>query len=163
MNDFWDQQPEKPFVSVIIPVYNDTERLNKCLHLLQNQTYPQNRYEVIVVDNGSEENIESIVSNYTQARITDENRPGSYAARNKGISLARGEIIAFTDSDCLPELDWIQKGVANLLKNENCGLVGGKINLFFKDINQPKAVELYESIHEFQQKFYIEIQDEEIY
>lgn len=148
-----------PLVSVIIPVFNDSERLKKCLQVLDNQSYPKHRYEVIVVDNGSEESIESVISHYSQTRSTYETRPGSYAARNKGISLAKGEVIAFTDSDCIPDLDWIEKGVTNLLKTKNCGLVGGKIKLFFNDNNKPTAVELYESIYAFQQKFYIEVQN----
>jgi len=97
-----------PFVSVIIPVYNDPERLKTCLQALEEQTYPQSSYEVIVVDNGSDESIEPIVTEFNQAKAGYEPHPGSYAARNKGLSLARGEVIAFTDADCIPALDWIE-------------------------------------------------------
>lgn len=136
----------QPFVSVIIPVFNDSKRLQICLKSLQNQTYPQSLYEVIVVDNNSEENLEVVVNHFSQAVITHESRPGSYAARNKGISLAKGEIIAFTDSDCIPASDWLEKGVKSLQSVPNCGLVAGRIELFFKDANKPTPVELYESI-----------------
>ena len=51
-----------PFVSVIIPVYNDPERLKTCLQALEEQTYPKSAYEVIVVDNGSDESIEPLVA-----------------------------------------------------------------------------------------------------
>ena len=135
-----------PFVSVIIPVYNDPEHLKICLNALENQTYPKSSYEVIVVDNGSDESIEGIVNQFGQAVATYESRIGSYAARNKGISLAKGDIIAFTDADCIPASDWIEKGVANLLSVPNCGLVAGKVELFFKNEKQPNAVELFESI-----------------
>jgi cellulose synthase/poly-beta-1,6-N-acetylglucosamine synthase-like glycosyltransferase len=47
--------------------------------------------------------------------------------------MARGEIVAFTDSDCIPATDWIEKGVDNLLRIPNCGLVAGEIAVFFKD------------------------------
>ena len=104
------------FVSVIIPVYNDSERLKLCLEALENQTYSKDLYEVIVVDNASEEDIKSIVGQFSQAKYTYESQSGSYVARNKGISIARGEILAFTDSDCIPASDWIEKGVANLFK-----------------------------------------------
>lgn len=67
----------KPFVSVIIPVLNDSERLQTCLKALENQTYPKSMYEVIVVDNGSDENIEGLVSQYIQAKLSNESRPGS--------------------------------------------------------------------------------------
>ena len=99
----------KPFVSVIIPVYNDRKRLRICLRALENQTYSKSHYEVIVVDNGSDEHIEEVVIGFGQTIFTVENRPGSYAARNKGISIAKGEILAFTDADCVPRPDWLQK------------------------------------------------------
>lgn len=144
-----------PFVSVIIPVFNDSQRLKSCLEALENQTYP-NLYEVIVVDNGSDEDIKSVVVQFGQAVATQENRPSSYAARNKGLSLAKGEIVAFTDADCIPAPDWIEKGVANLLRMPNCGLIAGKVKLFFKDSNKPTPAEIYESINTLQQKKFIE-------
>ena len=60
------------FVSVIIPVYNDTERLKRCLGALENQTYPKNLYEVVVVDNGSDDNVEGLVLLYDQAVMAFE-------------------------------------------------------------------------------------------
>lgn len=149
-----------PFVSVIIPVFNDGERLKICLQSLENQTYPKSLYEVIVVDNDSEEDLKSIVSNFNQAQYTFENRPGSYAARNKGISLAKGEILAFTDSDCIPAVDWIEQGVEAVLKTPNLGLLAGKIELFFKDPGKPTAVELYDVLvlGGLPQQLYIESQ-----
>lgn len=135
-----------PFVSVIIPVYNDPEHLKICLNALENQTYPKSCYEVIVVDNCSAESIEGVVSQFSQAVATYESRVGSYAARNKGISLAKGDILAFTDADCIPASDWIEKGVANLLRVPNCGLVAGKVELFCKNEEQPNAIELFESM-----------------
>lgn len=144
------------FVSVIVPVFNDSEHLKTCLEALESQTYPKNLYDVIVVDNASDEDIESVVSQFGQAGTTHESRPGSYAARNKGISLAKGEVIAFTDSDCIPAPDWIEKGVANLLRVSNCGLVAGKVEFFFNNPNQLTAVELYDSVTFLQQQKYVE-------
>lgn len=148
------------FVSVIIPVFNDARRLQLCLTALENQTYPKHLYEVIVVDNGSDknENIEGIVAEFGQPKATYESHPGSYAARNKGVSLAKGEVIAFTDADCIPALDWIENGVRNLLQVPNCGLVAGKIEIFFKDSSNITPVELYESITAFPQKKLLEQQ-----
>ena len=145
-----------PFVSVIIPVFNDSERLQTCLEALKNQNYPKNLYEVIIADNGSDGNIEDLVNKFDQTVFTQEHSPGSYAARNKGISLAKGEVFAFTDSDCIPAQDWIKNGVSNLMKVPNCGLVAGKVNLFFKNPEKPTAVEIYESINAFPQKAGVE-------
>ncbi len=146
----------KPFVSVIIPVFNDSERLQKCLAALEKQTYPTNLYEVIVVDNASNESIEEMVNQFEQAVATYESQPGSYAARNKGIKIAQGKILAFTDSDCLPTANWIEKGVEALLSEPKCAIVGGKIELFFRDRNNLTAVELYEKLTAFPQKRHIE-------
>jgi glycosyltransferase involved in cell wall biosynthesis len=146
-----------PYVSVIIPVLNDSERLNVCLEALENQGYPKSLYEVIIVDNGSEENIHELGTKFAQARVINETRPSSYAARNKGISISKGDIIAFTDSDCIPAQDWIERGVANLSKVPNCGLVAGKIDIFYKNPGKPTAVELYESVIAFPQKYFVEV------
>lgn len=141
-----------PFVSVIVPVLNDPERLQVCLEALEKQSYPGDFYEVIVVDNGSAESVEPIVDRFTQARYCDEQRRSSYAARNRGVSLSRGPVIAFTDSDCIPASDWIERGVADLLRTPNCGIVGGKVKLFFKNRDIPTAVEFFDSISFFQQQ-----------
>ncbi len=143
------------FVSVIIPVFNDGERLRICLAALAKQTYPQDFYEVIVVDNGSEESLETIVQEFPQVKLAYCNTPGSYAARNHGIALAKGEILAFTDSDCIPALDWLKKGVKRLLETDNCGLVAGKIAIFYQNSDRPTAVELYDDATFFNQETYI--------
>ena len=134
------------FVSVVIPVFNDCERLSGCLAALQDQSYPKDRYEVIVVDNGNNEGIEGIVELFSQVKLVCEAKPGSYAARNKGVALARGEVIAFTDADCVPSHDWIEKGGERLAHTSHCGLVGGKVERFFKIPGCPNPVEYYDSI-----------------
>ena len=152
------ENPPLPFVSVIIPVFNDAARLKLCLAVLETQTYPQSHYEVIVVDNGSDDDqdIQGVVASFKQAIATQELLPGSYAARNKGISLAKGEIIAFTDADCIPTTDWIEKGVQHLLNTPNCGLVAGEIKIFFKNPDRLTPVELFEKVTAFTQKEYLE-------
>ncbi len=143
----------QPLVSVIVPVYNNSELLRKCLTALENQTYPRELYEVVVVDNASQEDINSVVKDFEGVRLTYESKPGSYVARNQGISVAKGEVIAFTDSDCIPAEDWIEKGVKNLFKIENCGLVAGKIEGIFKNRERPSAIEFYDSFFLNQKKY----------
>lgn len=147
-----------PFVSVIIPVYNDDKRLEICLEALDKQTYEKSLYEIIVVDNASDntKDIQNLVAKFPRASIAYESLPSSYAARNKGISLAKGEIIAFTDADCIPYPNWLDRGVKNLLRVPNCGLVVGQIEIFFKTYNKPTPVELYENIAAFPQEEFIE-------
>lgn len=144
------------FVSVIIPVFNDGDRLRICLQALERQTYPQGCYEVLVVDNGSSEDIQGIVTQFSHARFAHERQPGSYAARNQGIAVAQGAVLAFTDSDCTPASDWLEKGVAKLLSLPNGGLVAGRVELYFKNPNSPTSVELFDSVTFLQQERYIE-------
>lgn len=141
-----------PFVSVVVPVYNDSQRLGKCLVALAQQTYPRDRYELILVDNNSSENVRSVVDAFDGVVYAKESEEGPAVARNKGISLSKGEIIAFTDSDCLPYPDWLEKGVSALLRAGNNALVGGRIEFFFKNPSKPTTVELYDSVVYLQQK-----------
>ena len=145
-----------PKVSVVIPVFNDKKRLEKCLEALEQQTYPKDHYQVVVVDNASTVDLKNSVMKFKQAQLYYEEKPGSYAARNTGLSVTTGEIIAFTDSDCIPALNWIERGVLFLQDNPECRLVGGEIKLFFKNPNSPTGVEIYESLTGFPQKEYIE-------
>lgn len=144
------------FVSIIIPIYNNSEQLETCLNVLEHQTYPQELYEIIVIDNNSEEDIAAVVNQFGQAHLAYESCRGSYAARNKGLFVAKGDFIGFSDSDCIPASDWIEKGVENLLRHPECGLVAGKIQLFFKNPGKPTVVELYDSMNFLRQEHYVE-------
>jgi GT2 family glycosyltransferase len=121
---------------------------------LEGQTYPDDQYEVIVVDNASEEDIDSVVTSFACARTVTEEQRGSYAARNRGIQEAQGEIIAFTDADCMPSATWIEEGVKCLVEKE-CGVVGGRIEFSFQTPNRPNPVELFDSSHYLDQKKYV--------
>ncbi|MDP2684522.1 MAG: glycosyltransferase [bacterium] len=143
-----------PLVSIIIPVYQDTERLVKCIEALQKQTYPKNLLDIIIVNNDSGFDIKDILNDYKNISLLQESSPGSYSARNKGILFSKGSIIAFTDSDCIPSEQWIECGVKGLLSNPNIGIVGGAVNLFFRN-KFPSTVELYDSLFFLQQKRYI--------
>jgi glycosyltransferase involved in cell wall biosynthesis len=144
MSDANETRSERPFVSVVIPVYNDAARLTTCLHALGRQTYPANRYEVIVVDNGSDVSVVPVVAaTLRHARVVSEPRPGSYAARNRGLAMAQGEILALTDSDCIPAAEWLEEGVRALVQTPNCGLVGGRIDVFFARQACPTPVEIF--------------------
>jgi glycosyltransferase involved in cell wall biosynthesis len=145
------------FVSVIIPVYNDYKRLKLCLAALERQSYPRERFEIVVVDNGSEEKFCLESKKNSKVIFCNEEEPGSYNARNRGIFISRGEILAFTDSDCLPDKDWISNGVMELRTSYNIGLVGGAIDFLFKDPERPSVWELYDSITYLQQQKSIEV------
>ncbi|HXH23049.1 MAG TPA: glycosyltransferase [Dehalococcoidia bacterium] len=144
-----------PFVSVIIPVLDDPEGLRACLTALAAQTYPAGRFEVVIVDNGSGSPPSDVVAAHDFARLEIEPAPGSYAARNRGIEVARGEVLAFTDADCLPAPDWLERGIAALVAGAP-GIVAGRIEAFPKTPGKPTPVELYDILYGYRQRFAVE-------
>jgi len=145
-----------PFVSVIIAVYNNAKGLRKCLTSLERQTFPRRSFEIIVIDNGSTEDLASVVAELPHVRFEQELTPGSYAARNRGITLATGTHFAFIDSDIIADRNWLERGLFALGDDPTIGLVGGRVDFLFADPQNPSAVELYDSITSFNQRHYIE-------
>lgn len=140
-----------PFVSVVVPVRNRSVPLARCLASLAAQTYPAAQREVIVVDNGSTEDIAAVCRAHG-ATYRQEPGPGSYAARNTGILNARGSVIALTDSDCLTDSEWITEAV-RLLETSRADLVGGRIVYLEPD----RPLNPYEMIEQI--KFPLDIQE----
>jgi glycosyltransferase involved in cell wall biosynthesis len=93
-------------ISVVVPVAND-ERLSRCLEALEHQTIDARQYEVLVADNAASDRTRRMVG-LGPARYLAAPGPGAYAARNHGIREAKGEILAFTDSDCVPSSGWLE-------------------------------------------------------
>ena len=147
----------RPRVSVIIPVYNDFQRLEVCLDALARQTYPSASTEVLVVDNGSEENWTAPKGRFSlDLKVLQEPKKGSYAARNLGLSSATGEILAFTDSDCIPDTNWLQAGVAALAAQRKASMIGGCVRNALLNPSNPGLAELYDSVVAFPQEYYVE-------
>lgn len=123
-----------PKVSIVIPVFNRSPVIGPCIDSVLASDYPSDRLEVVVVDNGSTDGTLDILKNY-QPRIvlTEEARRGPAAARNAGCRLARGEVVAFTDSDCVVAPDWLTRLMEGLADSEATA-VGGRI-LAFPDGN----------------------------
>ena len=139
-----------PFVTVVIPAWGDATRLRACLDALDRQSWPAERREVLVVDNGAQ-----VTDTRPGVRVLREEEPGSYAARNRGVREARGDVIAFTDADCVPAPDWLEKGVAALRSDPDVGMVAGRIRITFLDPERPTLVEIYESVASFRQEEYL--------
>jgi glycosyltransferase involved in cell wall biosynthesis len=115
--------PRYPSVSVVVASYNGARTLQACLESLQRLNYPD--YEVILVDDGSTDNTPEIARLYPKVRYLRHNSNlGLSVARNTGVEAANGEIIAFTDSDCRPDEDWLYYLMGDLLHGEFAG-VGG--------------------------------------
>jgi glycosyltransferase involved in cell wall biosynthesis len=95
-------------ISVVVPFHNSAEFIEACTRALLSQRYPRDAFEIIMIDNNSTDGSAAIVRRYPEIKLFTETKPGSYAARNRGVREARGAIIAFTDSDCAPGPDWLQ-------------------------------------------------------
>ncbi|HEY9714663.1 MAG TPA: glycosyltransferase family A protein, partial [Chroococcales cyanobacterium] len=102
----------KKDIAVIIPTYDRPERLSNCLQALcdTDESFSRERFEVIVVDDGSSHSLQSIVEQYARRlEITYIRQPnsGPAAARNRGALAADSRYLCFTDDDCLPAKDWL--------------------------------------------------------
>jgi len=97
--------PEYPKVSVVVCAYNAESTMDGCLASLQRLRYPA--YEIVVVDDGSRDRTGEIADGYEGVRVIHQENKGLSAARNVGIAASVGEIVAFTDSDCVVDPDWL--------------------------------------------------------
>ncbi len=97
-------------ISVVVPAYNAAATLGDCLEALLTQTVSGTEYEVIVVDDGSTDGTAEVTKALVDSRVTLLSQPngGAAAAKNLGVRHARGEVILFTDADCVPRPDWIE-------------------------------------------------------
>ncbi|SKA97428.1 Glycosyl transferase family 2 [Thiothrix eikelboomii] len=138
------------FVSVIVPTYHNWDGLKLCIDALATQSYPFDAFEVIIVNNDPDDH-EPNFNLPENFRLVSQSKPGSYAARNAALALATGEIIAFTDSDCIPDTDWIKNAAVRL--EAGAERIAGRIDLFFKS-EKLTLIETYEKIYAFDQASY---------
>jgi glycosyltransferase involved in cell wall biosynthesis len=96
----------EPLISVVIPARNEEMYLGECLQSLTEQDYPN--YEIIVVNNASTDKTVKVAKRYGVRVVTEEKTGLSYA-RNRGFDEARGDIIARTDADTVPPINWLSK------------------------------------------------------
>jgi glycosyltransferase involved in cell wall biosynthesis len=118
-----------PFISVVICTRDRPDRLETCLDALEGQEYP--RFEIVVVDNApSSSAVQALVKSYpsrSRLRYVLEPFPGLSWARNKGIAIASGEIIAFLDDDEEPDSHWLAGLVGGFARGEDIGCVSGMV------------------------------------
>ncbi len=121
-----------PFVSILLATHNRRSWLEECLESLFNQDYPKEKYEIIVINDGSNDGTEKVLRTYEKKAPckfiwhTQRNQ-GKAAALNTGLNNSiKGEIICFTDDDCVADKNWI-KCMLNAFKDEKVGGVGGTI------------------------------------
>lgn len=118
--------PETPFVSVIVCSYNGGATLAACLESLGKINYPD--YEVILVDDGSTDNTGEIAAGFPSVRYIHQNNCGLSHARNTGAAAAKGDVFAYTDSDCMADPDWLYYLIGTLLSGDFAGVGGPNIS-----------------------------------
>ncbi len=144
--------------SVIIPAYNAERTLANTLQALLQQTIPREEYEIIVVDDGSTDKTGEIARALADRVIHQENR-GPAAARNAGVHAARGDIVLFTDADCEPLPDWIEKMTAPFADPEVVGTKGAYLTRqrsFIARFVQLEYEDRYDRMAKFEQIDFID-------
>ena len=115
----------QPKVSVIIPVYNAEKTLKQCLDSVVSQDFEN--FEIIVVDNNSTDGSKGIIDSFLAGRKVKyffEEKRGRGAARNAGLRVARGEIIAMTDADCIVPTDWLKRLTEPVIQDQAQAVMG---------------------------------------
>lgn len=121
---------EFPFVSVIVPVRDQPEDLRDCLQALEKADYPEDRREIIVVDDDSKEEVAGFINLAVIKVIRHEQSKGAAACRNTGAQNAKGDIFAFLDADCIAGEGWL-KEIVPFLQYAGAGAAGGYIDGYY--------------------------------
>jgi glycosyltransferase involved in cell wall biosynthesis len=109
-----------------VPLHNEERWIDECVRSLLAQDYPQDRYEIVVVDNNSTDTSAARVQQYPRVRLFHERQQGDFAARNRGVRESTGEIIAFTDSDTAPLPGWL-RAIVDGMESTGASLLVGRL------------------------------------
>lgn len=147
--------PVSPLISVIVPVYNQWNLIPDLIASLKTQSLPRDRFEVLLVDNGSADIPEPGAEPGFVRRLSCE-VPGSYAARNYGAARARGELLVFTDADCRPRRDWLRE-IAAAFEAPASGntIIAGAVTIVPRNAQRLGAAELYDTVMGIPQQEYV--------
>lgn len=126
-----------PFFSIIVPTYRRPAQLAVCLEAMTHLDYPANRFEVIVVDDGSDAPPEATVTavrDRVDATLLTPPHGGPAAARNAGAARAKGDVLAFTDDDCAPTATWLRAFTDRLGAGGDCAAGGRTLNALSENL-----------------------------
>ncbi len=138
LTQFDDMPSEPPFISVIIPVYNDPRGIRMTLDAVIDQTYSKAAYEVLAVDNGSTDDTRDVIRSYEKQYpdlvqlVVEDEVQGPAAARNRGIDASEGSILAFIDADMTVEETWLEHAVASMESND-WDYMGCNVEIYVED------------------------------
>lgn len=136
--------------AIIIPHFNDCARLIRCLTALLPQL--DDRFELVVVDNGSTQDLRPLRSQFPKLRIVTEPKQGAAEARNRGVAETSAPLLCFLDADCIPAQDWAS---AALAVGEAADLIGGRVALLDETPPPRTGAEAFETVFAFQNRHYV--------
>jgi GT2 family glycosyltransferase len=140
-----------PLAAIVIPHFNDSARLRKCLAALAPQVAGR-PVETIVVDNGSTEDISPLHVDFPWARFLSEPVRGAAPARNTGVAGSHAPLLFFIDADCVPAPDWLDTALG--LGGWD-GIIGGRVDLFDETPPPRSGAEAFETVFAFPQRMYV--------
>ena len=130
-------------VSIIIPVKNEADNIKLFLEAIFNRDYDQEDYEVIIIDDGSQDKSVDIIREYPVQLFTEPPNHNPYIARNRGLKVATGDVIALIDVNKVPESDWLKNGIRSMIESD-ADLIGG--NIRFQLSEKSTASEIFDAI-----------------
>lgn len=137
-----EQPATFPDVSIVIPVMNRADELRRCLTSLTRLSYPQEKLQIIVVDDGSSDDSPLVARQFGALLVSSGGTGrGPAAARNVGAAMASGEILAFIDSDCTASEEWLCELIPSFT-NPALAAVGGQVD----GMRTESAVDRYEAV-----------------
>ena len=143
-------------VTIIIPCFrHDFAKLEQGVERILSQRNQALSCELILVDNHPVATLAPCFKKRDDLRILHEPKPGSYAARNAGIRQAQGDVVVFTDADCLPTRDWLREGLEALRNQPDKIGVAGAVRFLYRRQSAPNTWELLDSVLHIQQELYV--------
>lgn len=141
-----------PRISIIVPTLNRPVRLRACLEALNRLQYPRQQFEVIVVNDGGSDDLSTVLGSLMDGlsvRVIRQQNVGPAGARNTGVEHARGEFLAFTDDDCLPEPSWLTV-LAQCLEDDPSRIYGGHtVNALANNIYSSASQSLIDYLYRY--------------
>lgn len=142
-----------PEIAIIIPHYNDVDRLARGLAALAPQLQPD--IETVVVDNASTVPLDAVRAAFPQVRFVTEPQKGAANARNRGVAETTAPLLLFIDSDCVAGPDWVAVARGTLARN-GADLVGGRVGVFDETPPPRTGAQAFETVFAFDFRSYIE-------
>lgn len=145
--------PTPPDISIVIPHYNDVDRLGRCLTALMRNDVAM--AEILVVDNASPQPPDHLRALFPTVRFLTEFRKGAGPARNRGVAESQASVLAFLDADCVPNPDWLT--VARQVAT-TADLIAGRVDVFDETPPPRSGPEAFEQVFAFDFRNYVEVQ-----